>query len=77
MQSRRANPSAADYRPVDRSERRPSRLNVQATQIVKRHPSRRSGANPALVAVAGFVRRELEHAVTRQDARRCCPGSSR
>ena len=38
---------------------------MQATQIVKSTPKPPKRApNPALVAVAGFVRRELEHAVT-------------
>ncbi len=38
--------------------------NVQATQIVKGTPKPpRPAPNPALVAVAGFVRRELEQAV--------------
>ncbi len=38
---------------------------VQATQIVRTTPKPPKPApNPALVAVAGFVRREIEHAVT-------------
>ena len=49
-----------------RSQRETSESsNVQATQIVKSTPKPPKRApNPALVAVAGFVRRELEHAVT-------------
>jgi TolA-binding protein len=49
-----------------RSQRETSESsNVQATQIVKSTPKPPKPApNPALVAIAGFVRRETEHAVT-------------